>query len=892
MIQLQANAELRQTFETLIGTMKAPVRWNGVFVVIDNYLILQGEVRSLFFHFDTRKVTTNIIEIPAPEGGAPKEIGSNVRVQNAINMVLYAFGKWGTIKGLRVDKSFAQLSQLFVGILREIDVEPEYTQEYMRFYRTGMRMTYEDVIQTALEYQEKDAEENRAEGGGLWHKILWKKRQAAFLPVETTLRERRKARLGNNFYMVGYLCPTCGEKLHMAVYPMGKEFRIETEEGGVLCARTCTCRACQCFYTPRPGKLLAEGDVYTIEFGEDDRAYEDYLKLLGRDGDRVSNYRCNVFADGRSTPETEEEELEELVKNLPELSDRELARLSARMEEGFYPDESIERVEERVRRQGRSRRGRREQGGTKTEAVREHAAGAGRTRRVTDAGAGGAHRQGSGPSVKHAGERGSSSAVPGEPSADPLRPGKSSREAAAGAADGAQEEAVRKYTARMEKLDRYSGRQLRELKTQMERDASLSPAWRQEHIEKIERKLRAEQTEGMQRKVDACEGKSYAVVKRVYDEVAEADLPEEERASWLARLGAWMQTQAEREVGQLVAKMPPNPDRAQYRSYMERIHGYEGADLSPYEELFRERRAAAEKQEVANLVKRARKVSREDVKELLGKLQEGDFLPELVQPYIEKVEERLRQMDEEAIAEICPDPMKLSYEEGMEAYERIEQGDFLPELKTNALKMLSRRLSKIKTDECELLGKKLLEELSEAGLGENPRHHFYPARRVLLGQATPEETELIDFALASYAAGRGPFEYPILVVDATKNGTGREGLILTPEHLYYSTLFSAYGMPVTSIRRIDASTGLLNRGLFVHQENGTKTKLPHAVETKELPAFAGVLDAFVRYLREKPDSRNVAYLAREKHETICCFRCGFEYQGGGICPKCGYQNNG
>ena len=918
MIQLQASPELKQTFSTLIETMKVPVKWNGIFVAIDNYLILQGEVRSLFFHFDTKKVTTNIIEIPAPEGGA-QEIGTNVRVQNAINMILYAFGKWGTIKGLRVDKSYAQLTQMFTGILRELEVEPEYTPEYMRFYRSGMRATYEDVIQAALEYSEENAVEADGEGGGLWRKMIWKKRRADFLQIETTVQERRTGRLGNNFYMVGYLCPSCTEKLHMVVYPMGKEFRIETEEGGVICARIATCRECGCFYTPRPGKLLVEGDVYSIEFGEDADAYEDYLELLGRNGDRISNYRCNMFADGRHIEEEEEETLEELAQNLPELSDIELKKLKARMEEGFYPDTSIERVEERVREQSRKRRSGQQKDsperprdigrkGREDEKDGHAARAAGAaTERV---GRGDVQRDA--PQTKAAQTMGQGEHSAKETPGQEREPGRASSVPVGGsvagytAAEGGNaprakngtfapeewdDEVTRKYTARMEKLERYSGRQLRELKNQLEREMNLSPSVKREYMEQVERKLRVEQVQGFQKKVDACEGKNYSVMRRVYEEIADSELPGEDSEPLLARLGAWMQAQAGREVEQLVQKMPANLDRAQYRGYMERIRSYEGVDTSPYEELFHERRAAAEQQEIANLVKRARKVSREDIKELIGKLRDGDFLPELVQPYLEKVEDRLRQLDEEAIAEICPDPMHLSFEEGMDAYERIEQGDFLPELKTDALKMLSKRLSKIKTDECELLVRKLKEELEDAGLPENPRHHFYPARQALMGQAAPEETELIEYALASYAAGRGPFEYPILVVDATKNGTGREGIILTPEHLYYSTMFSAYGIPIGSITRIDASTGLLNKGLYAHQAGAAKTKLPFAVETKELFAFAGVLDSFVRYLNEKPDSRQLTYLAREKHEKICCYRCGFEYQGGGVCPKCGYQNN-
>ena len=148
-------------------------------------------------------------------------------------------------------------------------------------------------------------------------------------------------------------------------------------------------------------------------------------------------------------------------------------------------------------------------------------------------------------------------------------------------------------------------------------------------------------------------------------------------------------------------KMPLSMDRGQYKQFIEQIHSYEDVDLSPYEEKLRERREAAEKQEIANVVKRARKISREDLIELTAKLKDGDFLPDLVLPYLQKVEDKIRQLDAEAIELICPNPMQMTFAEGIEAYEQIETGDFLPELKTDALKMLTKRLAKLKTDECE-----------------------------------------------------------------------------------------------------------------------------------------------------------------------------------------------
>lgn len=956
MIILRANSELKHTFEKLIKTMGANVVWNGLFVVIDNCLILQGAVRSLFFHFDSRKVLENIIELPIREEDITDTDGEP-KVQDAVNMILYSFGKWGTIKGLRVEKNYEQLNRLFTGVLAETGIEPEYTREHFQFYQNGIRVTYEDVIQAALEAGEKQPEEpEKEEQAGLWHKVAWKKAKVTFSKEETTLQERRSGRLGNNFYRIGYRCPDCGEGLHMVVYPPGREFKIETPEGAVLLARACTCAKCNSFFTPRPEKMLSEGDIYRLDFEEDRKAYEDYLELLGKQGERVSNYRYNMFADGRNAGEKEQEDLEEACEDLENCGEADLLELSDKMEEGFFSDESIARCEKKVREQlwlrglslGRKKsrrdRAREERNSDSAEKTPgdENAAGQGRTsgdgrasggektsgqgRTFGDGKAISQERKSGGGETSGQGRtsgdgktiiRGRTSgdgkiAGSGTDSYDNRMPGNGEasdegRNSQAGsgnidkraggtgedtgavgqtASEKELEETRKKYEARFQVLDRLS-----ELKTQLSAEQKLPAGERQSYLSRIEERQGRQKAERLNRKIDSCAGKNYAVIKRVYGEVKQEELPASMKEELLERLHQQMKNQAETEVRTLMEKMPPNLDRARYKAYEERIRGYEEVDLTPYEELLKERRRAAEQQEVANLVNRARKSSRSDITELMEKLKQGDYLQEIADAYLEKLEERLRRMDSAAVEELLGDTLHLDFEKGMEAYNAIEEGDFLPEIKENALKTLEKRLSKIKTDECELLVKKLQEELQEAGVSENEKHHFYPARKVLLKQALPEETELIDFALASYAAGRGIFEYPILVVDSTRNGSGKEGMILTPEHLYYSNLLTSFGMEISSIDSITAATGLLNRGLYVKQKNGTKTKIPYAVDNKELTAFAQVLDDFVKYLQEKPDSRNVSYLAKEKHDTICCFRCGYVYKGGTECPKCGYKNN-
>ena len=371
MIVLNATPELKLTFDKLIQTMEANVSWNGLFVVIDNTLILQGDVRSLFFHFDSRKVVTNIIDLDIPVQKITP-IENNPYVKNVINMLLYAFGKWGNIKGLTVEKDYAQLSKLFGNILSEIDIEPEYNKEHFWFYQKGVRILYEDVIECAVSYKEKDPEVPEEESKGLWHKLIWKQTFEEFPVQETTARERNRNRLGNNFYLTSYVCPVCNHKMHGVVYPVDREFVIDTNEGRVQIARAYTCSKCCSFYTPRPRRLLLDGDSYIMDFEGDKIAYQDYQELLGRNGGKVCNPNYNTYVDrqragaggvsggmngngyagtGNATQGqklTDEwilAEFREMLEEIDDLPNREFEHFFAKVAEGFFPEKVVEPVE-------------------------------------------------------------------------------------------------------------------------------------------------------------------------------------------------------------------------------------------------------------------------------------------------------------------------------------------------------------------------------------------------------------------------------------------------------------------------------------------------------------------------------------------------------------------
>ncbi len=877
MIILKTNSEIQVTFERLIKTMKEPVEWSGRFVVVGDYLILHGRVRSLFFNFESRKVLTNIIDIPVNEDEVIA-VDSHTKVQNVLNLALYAFGKWGLIRGVKVDQDYAELNALFSGVLKEFSVEPGYTRENFRFYSNGIRISYEDVVQYALETwdaSELGTEEEPEESGGLWHKIIWKRQRAGFPKKETSFEQRQKERLGNNFYMVGYQCPVCREPLHMTVFPVGSEFRIETPEDGVLLARAYTSSRCGLFYTPAPQKLLAEGDVYAMDFSGDRQAYEDYLELLGAAGDRVSNYRFNEYESARKQREASEEEkeasLEELCEHIEKLSDKKLARVAAKMEEGFYPARSVQWLEGTVQREVKKRR---------IDPAKPSDPHTGKAQRAKMPAMESLtlhkpqpHAQGAQQEAERQG-RGSAFLQP-QPKDIPA---------------ARREAAKKRYKAKCGILDRLSPEQVTELKKGLLQDSSLYMEEKEPFLDAIVRKERQHLQTYIRKLSAGCAGQNYARIRRVIEEIERTDLPEADKEPVLEPLYAKRRKQGEAEVALFMQKLPKRMDMKQYRDFKKRLNAYPDVDLAPYEKILKESLRQAQQQEITNMIRHARVQSRQDLTDLTDRLKKRQFEEDILAPYLTKIEEKLRKMDEQAIEEICGDPMQMTSSDVMEAYRKIEEGIFLPELKANALEMLKKRLLKLKTDECQLLVEKLKDNL-KGRIKEYDRFYYYPARKVLAKEASPEELQVISYALDTYGTTCGEFEYPILVVDTSRDRSGKEGMILTPEHLFFRTMMTAYVVAVDEIRQIHSQSGLFHAGLTVERIDGAKMKIPYAVDKKELTAWGNCLEEFIRYLQEKPESRKVPYLTKETHETVCCFRCGYHYKGGDACPKCGYKMN-
>ena len=307
MIVLKSTAELHLVFNKLIKTLSVPVEWNGNFVISGNFLILPGKERSVIFNYDTRRVTTNLSDDKLSRK-VPEPIKEGSGLINIFNLVLYAFGKWGALKGITVEKDYKKINTLVGAVFGAYGVSADYTEQHCFWYKDGTRITYEDVIQLAIEseHRQPESEEDIEEETGLWHSTTWKLDNQSFIFEKLPMAQRRKGRIGHNFYKVGYACPHCGEKLYMASFSGREKPVIDTVEGRVQLARAFFCPSCVIFYTPLPEAGLEDEEVYYLDFDGDKTAGNDYMEMLGRLGTREVNGDFNKYVDrvndeGRTT---------------------------------------------------------------------------------------------------------------------------------------------------------------------------------------------------------------------------------------------------------------------------------------------------------------------------------------------------------------------------------------------------------------------------------------------------------------------------------------------------------------------------------------------------------------------------------------------------------------
>ncbi len=873
MIVLKSTDELKKVFDRLIGTLPVPVEWDGNFVVMDNFLVLSGRERSVIFNYDTRRVSTNIVDLKLDKVKA-QAISPDSQLINIFNLVLYAFGKWGALKGITVEKDEAQINALFGAVFGQIGVTAEYNAQHCFLYKGDMRITYEDAIQLAIEKDNDVDEDGNGEdkAAGLWHNMVWKVVNEEFAFSRTSIEERKRGRLGNNFYKVGYDCPRCGQKLYMAVFPEKDEPVIDTVNGQVRMARVFHCPECSIFFTPIPLKNLTDKDVFILDFDGDKSAAGDYMEMLGKLAGDEPNGNYNEYV-GAEKPKDEEKrpDLNSIDKGIRDnrvdlngidkgirddrvdlngidkginderidlngidkgISDdyRDLNGVNKfdeiiKAEEGFYPEEYVKRMEPEYEKFW--------------------------DRMVEE----------SEERVEEAGENSARGRRPGREKFYEEQPRETRRQM------GTEHAKPEEHAAAPEKENRSDRR--REAEEAREKAAQEKLIYNVEHSS----------------------GKSYAALSNLDKELASSALKTDTKRRLEKIIKDAKINSAKVEVETLMSKLPDVLGEKAYHTYKDKLKSYKELDTTEYEKELDNRRHQAERSEAEDILKRSRRSTRKDLLDMLDAIKGRKFSGDIEKEYSDRVLDAVAKLDKRRIDDACRDSADYTGEELEKLYNNIKEENFLPEIKNPALDSVAKRLRRIKNEEAGLLVARLKKELQNNNVSDNDRHYFYPAAEVLENRNGGDVIERMEYAKGTYGVSMGDFEYPIMMVDTTRTQSGKEGMLLTPEAVYYSNFVTCGNIKVEDIRAIEASTGFLGKSVTAYLNDGSKVKLPHVVDAKELKGYAKALNDFVMYLKERPFSRKEKYLAKEKHDVICCFRCGYVYKGLKECPKCGYKQN-
>ena len=301
--------------------------------------------------------------------------------------------------------------------------------------------------------------------------------------------------------------------------------------------------------------------------------------------------------------------------------------------------------------------------------------------------------------------------------------------------------------------------------------------------------------------------------------------------------------------------------------------------------------APAQRRKLDELLEKTGNATRKDIVDLLDKIKAGHFDKAVQMEYAGKLQEDIAALDRRRIDEACKGYLDYNGEELEKLYSMIEEEEFLPEIKAAALDSVAGRLWKIRNEEAELLVKRIKKNLCENGVSENHALYFYPAREILEGKADTHVKDHIECAVGSYAPDLGRYEYPVIMEDTTGKQNGKRGMFITPDAIYYGNFYTYGHIMAENIERIGSYTGFMGRYVIVYLDDGSKIRLSSVIAKDELEAYAMTLNDFVIYLKQKPFSRKEKYLAKESHDVICCFRCGYVYKNMKECPKCGYKFN-
>ena len=877
MLVLNANREQEIFFNELLKITESQVVWDGNFVIMGDRLILEGYVRSLIFHFDIQKAEVDLIDLPDDEDNE-LEMDAYPGVPDLIALAVYAFESWGLLNGLDIKEDVSELNKRFNNILSAYHFTVTFDKDSIQFYKDGIPVTYEDVIEAAVTSEAlPDA----------WLKLPefeYYNDQNDTPPVSQAAAASSFAQQSNHdsAASAGRNSQEVAERIEkyhsrIGVLDRLSELQIKSLRRDISWDQLLT--------DQEKEELLYPVDDYLEQKAAEAKGGGKEADPSGRNSqevaERIEKYHSRIGVLDR---------LSELqIKSLRRDISWDQLLTDQEKEELLYPvDDYLEQKAAEAKGGGKEAdpSGRNSQ--EVAERIEKYHSRIGVLDRLSELQIKSLRRDISWDQLLTDREKeellypvddyleqkagGETGGVTNAPSPADARD------------EAAVAERIEKYHTRIGVLDRLSSLQKKALRRDITYDRLLTDQEKEELLYPVNDFEYQEKMAVIDEALKDSANRNYAYIRRTMKLVVREDLADNIKTAVTDKLGELAAQYARQEVRAIMEQTPQYVERAGYQELMEQLAPYEEADLAPFQDRLRQMRESLEIKEISNLLAQSQKKTRKDFTDLLRQITEGNYAAESAAPYIENILDWVRDIDKDTLEKLVGNVPAMNFDQALSLYERIDRGSFLPDLKAAALERLSRRLQKIRMEECGKLAYILHKNLANV-IKEYAGHHFCPLEKTV----RPEELKILDNALSSYAKKRELFEYPIIVVDTSKEGNGQEGMLITPENLFYGTKGNGYKVPVRGIRSIQVSSGLLGHRLVMDTTGGVRYRLPYIVDTEELPAWAGVLGKFVRYLQNTSAPVKPLVRSADDQDVVSCRQCGCVYQKDmERCPECGY----
>lgn len=919
MILLKANSNLRVVFSKLIKTMGERIEWDGIFEVKNNSITLFGKVRSLIFDFDYRDIRVDVLD--NTEVKEYYQLLDSNNLNSTINMILYVFGKWGKIKGLKVEKDYEELNQLLKRIFYQVNVESNLSDDKIAFYKSEIRITYEDAVQLIMDQNpssvkyinessqlsdvdaESEAEsesESDTDSGmeankkaqeavvndenekirqpesvpqeleqqeyiiGLWHRMIWTDTNYEIKTLDTFKSGSKTLR--NHFFNASYQCPICDKQIYMCVFPPGHEYRIETQMDAVYLARTYACAGCNSFFTPKPYKNFSEGDLFTLCFESDQIAFEEYIDLLGSKSTIKRNSNFNMYENDylHKDEQTKEQDWNDIknefdnnMKIMQSLPVEKINQSIDLLEGGFFEESDVKKFKQKL--------------------IKER-------RRAKKA------KKNNNISNRNTVVKNSNKEI--EPTNNILQVSKTLQGSQINSQQSDKQKELNNTIV------------VHKVENQVEKQVANNVVNKVEN--KIENKVENNQSgiinddqvkqENLQQwktKIIGTKSKSYKEIDQLIEEAKlDQNLSEEHKTKIIQQFERIKQTRGELELSNILKRYPLKPSKKDYQDVVSKMEAFSPEISKKFLQEAKARRDGFILDSINDKVKSHPIKERRELWQLFDQIEKEWGEEEASIKVLDSLRDKLIKIDTKRQQDILKKEVaQMSYEEGVQAYESIQNELILPELKVDTLLQLEKRLQSIKSQECELLVKKLSDAVKWL-IQDESRFHFFDVRKWLRNEVQHEaQHPSITNLLQVVARDRGYYEYPIFLGDASIRENGRRGFVLTPDVLYYKSLWDEKALDVENIVCIEGYKKLLKRGIYALLSNGSVVRISSRLGCENIEELCAQLNSFVEYLKEKPISREIRYLAKETHSVKCCTRCGYVYENEKICPNCGNTIN-